>query len=104
MKVSLEQMKFLVWDFIHGQMAKNMKGNGKITKCMDMGLCYGKTKENIKEILLMIRGKVTEHFIGQTVVSIQENGKMASNMAKVFTFVRKVNAKAFGTMEKESNG
>ena len=85
-------------------MAKNMKGNGKTTKCMDMGHYCGKIRENIKEILIMIREKDTEHFIGQTVVSIQENGKMASNMAKVFTFVRKVNVKASGTMEKESNG
>ena len=52
----------------------------------------------------MTKEKDTEHFIGQTVVNIQENGKMASNMAKVFTFVRKVNVKASGTMEKESNG
>lgn len=49
----------------------------------------------------MTREKDTEHFIGQTVVNIQENGKMASNMAKVFTIVRKVNVKASGKMEKE---
>lgn len=82
-------------------MVKNTKGNGKITKCMAMELYYGKIKENIKEILLMTREKDMEHFIGLTVVNIQVNGKTASNMVKVFTFVKKVNVKAFGKMEKE---
>ena len=49
----------------------------------------------------MTKGKDMEHFIGQTVVNIQENGKMASNMAKVFIFARKVNVKASGKMEKD---
>ncbi len=51
MKVNSDKMKFVVQDFTHGLMVKNMKGNGKITKCMAMELCCGKTKENIKEIL-----------------------------------------------------
>ena len=50
MKVSSDKMKSVVQDFTHGLMVKNMKGNGKTTKCMDMEHYYGKTKENIKEI------------------------------------------------------
>ena len=49
----------------------------------------------------MTREKEMEHFIGQTVVNTQENGKTVSNMAKVFTFVRKVTVKASGKMDKD---
>jgi|LauGreDrversion4_2_1035121.scaffolds.fasta_scaffold1366621_1 hypothetical protein len=48
----------------------------------------------------MTREKDTELFIGQTVVNIQVNGKTVNNMAKVFTFAKKVNVKASGIMEK----
>ena len=48
----------------------------------------------------MTREKDMEHFIGQTVANILANGKMVSNMVKVFTFVKKVNVKVFGKMEK----
>jgi hypothetical protein len=78
-----------------------MKDNGKITKCMAMELYYGKTNENIKEILLMTREKDTEHFIGLMVANIQVNGKMASSTVKVFIFVKKVNVKVSGKMVKE---
>ena len=50
MKASFDKMKFVVQDFIHGLMVKNMKVNGKTIKCMDMEHYCGKTKENIKEI------------------------------------------------------
>lgn len=51
MKVNSDKTKFVVQDFTHGLVVKNMKGYGKITKCMAMVLYCGKTKENIKEIL-----------------------------------------------------
>ena len=51
MKASSDQMKFPAQGFTHGLMAKNMKANGKTTKCTDMEHYCGKTKENIKEIL-----------------------------------------------------
>jgi hypothetical protein len=48
----------------------------------------------------MTKEKDTEHFIGQMVANIQVNGKTASNTVKVSTFVKKVNVKASGKMEK----
>jgi len=48
----------------------------------------------------MTRERDMEHFIGQMVANIQVNGKTVSNMVKVFTFVKKVNVKVSGKMEK----
>ena len=76
---SLGIMKFVVKDYIYGLMVRLMKVIGRKTRCMDMGYYLGKMARSMRETLLMTRGKVKGHFIGQMEGYILEIGRMGNN-------------------------
>ena len=74
--------RFVGMDNTTGQMENIMMANGFKTKCMGMEFSSGKTLKNMKVNLLMIKGKVGEHFHGQMEGNILESGNQESSMVK----------------------
>lgn len=70
--------------FVHGQMAKNTMGNGRITKNMVVEFILGLMEGFIKAIIAMIRSMDTEPMFGQTEGSILESGRTTKDMEKDF--------------------
>ena len=82
---NLDIMKFQDLENTFGPMAKCMKVNGKITKCMAEELSYGETANAMRDNLFSTKEKVTELSNGRTDVFTKANGKMANNMESVFS-------------------
>lgn len=64
----------------NGQMVECSMDNGKIIKCMEEGFLPGQIAEDMRVIILKIKNKVKEHFIGLTAGNILDNGLMVNNM------------------------
>lgn len=68
---------------INGQMADNMRDNGKITRWRDMGYSPGRMAEDTRVNTLTIKRKVKVFSTGQMEGSTKAIGKMVSSMASV---------------------
>ena len=58
-----------------------MTVSGKTIKCMDMVIFFGKTENNIKVNLFLIKEKVLVHFSGVMDAYMKVNGTKATNTA-----------------------
>lgn len=63
-------------EFIDGKMGGNMKGNGKMVRCMEMEYLYGKIKVLTWVVIKMIKKKVKVHLHGAMEYSLRGIGRM----------------------------
>ena len=68
---------------INGIMDVNLMVNGKVIRWKVMGSFRGQMVEDMKAIILMIRKKEQESFIGLMVDYMKDNGRTVINMGKV---------------------
>jgi len=90
MKANLRTTILKVLETMFGLMAENMKGLGKIIKCMEEVFSLGLMAVDMKECMLMIRNRVMEILVGQMVGVIEGNGRMGNKMEKALTETNKV--------------
>lgn len=102
MKVNLRTTILKVLETMFGLMVENMKGLGKIIKCMEEVFSLGLMVADMKECMLMIRNKVMEILVGQMGGVIEGNGRMGNKMEKALTKVNKVLKRMeYGSMAKK---
>ena len=88
-----------------GLIKDNIKGFGKITKCMEKVFLHGRTVEDIKVNTLLIKSKEKVYLFGQMEDHMMVNGKMESKMAKEYTDLKmELYVKVYGRMVKKLNG
>jgi hypothetical protein len=75
---------FMEREFTLGVMVVNMKGNGKIIRCMAMVPSPGLMAESMWDSIMMIKNKAMENLSGLMEDHIKETGTMENNMEKEF--------------------
>lgn len=88
-------------DIMYGEMGKNTKGFGKITKWVAKATLSGQMEEGMKESMLMEKRKDLENLCGQMVDVTKGNGRTVNKMAEAFLFLeRDRSVLVFGVMAK----
>ena len=80
MRVILKRMIYMDMVNIYGRMAKFIKDNGIITKCMGRESVFGLMENLILENMLMIKKMGMVFLSGQTGKLMRGNGRMVNNM------------------------
>ncbi len=71
----------MVKDNMFGAMVGDIKDLGKKIKCMVSGFIHGRTAENMKDFIIMIKNKDLANIIGLMEDHLKDNGKMEKDVA-----------------------
>ena len=72
-------MSFTASVFMSGKMVACTLANGKMETCMGLASISGRTTNNMRDNMSMIRSTGTEFTLGQMDVYTKDIGRMASN-------------------------
>ena len=104
-KVSFISIRLKDMENMCGLIKDNIKGFGKIIKCMERVFLHGQTVEDIKVNTLLIKSKERVFLFGQMEEHMMVSGKMESRMVKEYTDLKmELSVKAYGKMVKKPNG
>ena len=88
-------------DILSGQMGSNMKDFGKIIESMVKATLHGKTGDDLKDSISMVKNRDSGSFIGLMGEFIEDSGKVANKMGEEYLYRSKEYKKqVFGVMGK----
>jgi hypothetical protein len=90
---------------IYGLMVENIRGSGRVEKCMGKEFINGLMEKNMMEITMKIKSMAMEYISGLTVKNMKEIGILEASMEKENLLIRKESKNGvFGKMVRENNG